>query len=150
MQEVKGELFGFDKICNSVLLKQQGSRPDLSNLRLLKASFIKASDTSEAPSSKVVPAPCSTPGLMPDLCKQTITAATPPKQPVENRLPYIDAQRCNDRLERAVQVCAAASHTCAWKRNGISLSCQKAYPCSWPPLSCRRLQQQRLQKLAWV
>ena len=40
-EEVQGEVFAYDKGSNTVLIRQQGSTPFHSNLRLLKASYIK-------------------------------------------------------------------------------------------------------------
>lgn len=42
-EEIQGEVFAYDKGSNTVLIRQQGSTPFHSNLRLLKISYIKVS-----------------------------------------------------------------------------------------------------------
>lgn len=43
-EEIQGEVFAYDKGSNTVLIRQQGSTPFQSNLRLLKISYIKVSE----------------------------------------------------------------------------------------------------------
>ena len=40
-EEIQGQVFAFDKASNTVLLSQNGSTPFHSNLRLLKANYVK-------------------------------------------------------------------------------------------------------------
>lgn len=40
-EEIQGEVFAYDKASNTVLIRQQGSTPFHSSLRLLKVSYIK-------------------------------------------------------------------------------------------------------------
>lgn len=40
-EDIRGQVFAFDKATNTVLLKQSGSTPFHSNLRLLKVNFLK-------------------------------------------------------------------------------------------------------------
>lgn len=42
-EKIQGEVFAYDKGSNTVLIRQQGSTPFHSNLRLLKISYIKVS-----------------------------------------------------------------------------------------------------------
>lgn len=43
-EEIQGRVFAFDKASNTVLLTQTGSTPFHSNLRLLKANYIKVNE----------------------------------------------------------------------------------------------------------
>lgn len=40
-EDIRGHVFAFDKLTNTVVLRQPGSTPFHSNLRLLKVNFIK-------------------------------------------------------------------------------------------------------------
>ena len=40
-EEIQGEVFAYDKGSNTVIIRQQGSTPFHSDLRLLKVSYIK-------------------------------------------------------------------------------------------------------------
>ena len=40
-EEIQGQVFAFDKASNTVLLSQIGSTPFHSNMRLLKANYVK-------------------------------------------------------------------------------------------------------------
>lgn len=42
-EEIQGEVFAYDKGSNTVIIRQQGSTPFHSNLRLLKVGYIKVS-----------------------------------------------------------------------------------------------------------
>lgn len=105
-EEVRGEVFAYDKYLNCVVLKQAGSGPGLENLSLLKVNFIKA-----------------------------ITAAHPPKQPLDPSLPYIDPQYTKDKEERALQAAEAAASKLGVgvSRGGQHLfdTLSKTLPCKW-------------------
>lgn len=40
-EDIRGHVFAYDKLSNTVVLRQPGSTPFHSNLRLLKVNFIK-------------------------------------------------------------------------------------------------------------
>ena len=48
-EDIRGQVFAFDKSTNTVVLRQPGSTPFHSNLRLLKVNFIKVLLPHECP-----------------------------------------------------------------------------------------------------
>ncbi|KAL3147660.1 hypothetical protein ABBQ32_002413 [Trebouxia sp. C0010 RCD-2024] len=118
-EEVQGEVFAYDKGSNTVLIRQQGSTPFHSNLRLLKASYIK-----------------------------NVNNVLPPAQPVEP-LPLVDMQRCRDRESKALQAAQAeAAKTgigVSTEAQQVFDALSKTMPCHWRQQSIIILNEVELQ-----
>lgn len=106
-EEVSGELFAHDKQANMLLLRQKGSTPFHHHLQLLRKSQIKGVISSEPPALPLAAAP----------------------------LPYVDPQRSQDRLSRALQTAQSEADKIG---QGVTPQGQfifdtlvKTMPCKW-------------------
>lgn len=104
-EKVQGEIFAYDKGSNTVLIRQQGSTPFHSNLRLLKVSYIKGVDSVSSPAQTMEP------------------------------LPLVDMQRCRDRESKALQAAQAeAAKTgigVSSEAQQVFDALSKTMPCHW-------------------
>lgn len=104
-EEIQGQVFAFDKASNTVLLSQHGSTPFHSNLRLLKANYVKSVEQASSPIGPVDP------------------------------LPQVDLQRCRDREAKALQAARAdAAKTgigVSAEAQQVFDALSKTMPCQW-------------------
>lgn len=137
-EEIQGEVFAYDKGSNTVIVRQRGSTPFHSNLRLLKVSYIKVGYLPELAGrwqqSKFCYV-CCVYCCHVRMHVQGVNSVSAPAQPVDP-LPLVDMQRCKDRESKALQVRLKDNSNASWQ---------------CPVITCEnRLPRRKLQRLVLV